>query len=181
MFPVLGHLLLLLGKLLLLPIRLIIWLEEAITGERRRLEQQRRSIQERPPLSDEAFLERAGVPPEDVPTALATRRAVAEACGFPPTALHPGDVLATLRCLMGPAPDAHWLDLGSDWFEVVVEAGTTLGVTVSGQALDELDERWQAAERSGELANLGQLIGLLAGFVRAARTTCSPGARTRLP
>jgi len=181
MLSVLGQLLLLLGKLLLLPIRLIIWLEEAITGERRRLEQQRRAIQERPPLSDEAFLERAGVPPEDVPTALATRRGAADACGFPPTALHPGDALATLRSLMGPAPDAHWFDLGSDWFEVVVDVGTVVGVTVSDLGLDELDERWQAAERRGELANLGQLIRLLAGFVRAARMTGSPGASRRSP
>jgi hypothetical protein len=89
MLPVLGRLLVLVDKLLLLPVRLVVWLEEAITGERRRLEQQRRRIQERGPLSDEAFLEQAGVPPEDVPTALATRRAVAAACGFPATALLP--------------------------------------------------------------------------------------------
>jgi hypothetical protein len=84
--------------------------------------------------------------------------------------------LATLRCLMTPGPDAHWLDLGPDWLEVVVAAGSALGVSVS---LDELDDRWQAAESKDELKNLGQLMGLLAGFVRAARTTCSPGDRSR--
>ena len=176
MLPVLGRLLVLVDKLLLLPVRLVVWLEEAITGERRRLEQQRRRIQERGPLSDEAFLEQAGVPPEDVPTALATRRAVAAACGFPATALYPADALATLRCLMTPGPDAHWLDLGPDWLEVVVAAGSALGVSVS---LDEIDDRLQAAESKEELNNLGQLIGLLAGLVRAARTTSSPGDRLR--
>lgn len=124
----LGKLLVLLGKLLLLPIELFIWLEEAITGERRWLEQQRRSIQERGPLPDEGFLEAAGVSAEDVPTALATRRAVAEACGIPANALSPADALATLRCLMAPGPDAHWADLGPDWFEVILHVGEFLGI-----------------------------------------------------
>jgi hypothetical protein len=178
MHHVLGRSLVLLGKLLLLPILLIDWLVEAITGERRRLEEKRRAIEERPPLSDEAFLERAGVAPEDVPVALATRRAVAEACRLPDTALCPEDSLVSLRWLMTPGPDARWLDLGPDWLEVVVGIIGALDVRVSGDVLDVLDERWKAAEREGE-ANLGQLIGWLADSIRAARAKHDLNDRSR--
>jgi hypothetical protein len=166
MLTVLGRSLILLGKLLLLPILLIEGLVEAITGERRRLEEKRRAVEERPPLSDEAFLERADVAAEDVLTALATRRAVAEACRLPDTAILPEDSLVTLRCLMTRGPDAHWLDLGPDWVEVVVGIIGALDVRVSGEVWDVLDERWKAAEREGEV-NLGQLIGWLADSLRA--------------
>jgi hypothetical protein len=172
----LARLLLLLGKVLLLPVRLIEWLEEAITGARRKLQEKRKSMQERPPLPDQAFVEQLDLPPDQAPVALATRCAVAQACGFPPTALHPDDTLDTLRSMMTPGPDAHWLDLGPDWLEVLLHIGQLLGISLFGDPLDELFQRWDEAERNGELKNLGQLVRLLADFVRVGATASSSSA-----
>ncbi len=185
MRAILLQLLILLGKLLLLPLRIlwglagvIAWLSVAITGELRWIQQQRTMMTERPPLPDPAFVEQTGIQPNDVAVALATREAVARACGLPATALSPGDPLSTLRALMAPGPDAHWADLGADWCDVVFDVGELLGLAIFGGALDELDERWRQAERKGQLKNLGQLVRLLADFVREAGPPRPAAGRT---
>jgi hypothetical protein len=171
MLDALSKVLFVLARLILLPIRLFAWLVEAITGTQRRLREQRRRIEERPALPDRAFTERAGVPSDKAPIALATRRAVARACRVPANVLYPDDNLATLRSLMGPGPDAHWADLGPNWFEVVLHLDELLDLQFSCDEMDELDARWQERERNGELKNLQQLINLLVGFLREGRKT----------
>jgi hypothetical protein len=156
-------LLLWLLRLVWLPFRVYLrfhlWLEEAITHAERRFQEQRKRIQERAPLSDEAFLERSGAPTEDAPVWLATREAVAVCCALPPASLYPDDALTTLEWMMQPGADAHWADLGCNWLDVVLRLGEALGVSIS---LDDLDKRWQ----QDGLRDLRQFTALVADMVR---------------
>jgi hypothetical protein len=168
MLAMLGKLLVLVFRVLLLPLRMVMWLEEVITGERRRLREERNKMEQRIPRADEEFVAQAGIPPQDVPVALATRKALARACCLPETVFYPDDGTALLRRLMTRGPDAHWLDLGPDWFEVLVDIGESLGLRSIWSELDVFLERWREAERSQDLS-LRELVLLLAEFVHECR------------
>jgi hypothetical protein len=174
MLAMLGKFLVLIFRMLLLPVYLVEWLQEAITGERRRLREERTKMEQRPPVSDEAFAAQVGIGAEDVPVALATRKALARACLLPQTVFYPDDAESLVSRLMTPGPDAHWMDLGPDWSEVLVDIGESLGLRSLWNERELFFERWQQAERQQGL-NLRQLVLLFADVVRECRGPERPG------
>src|SRR5262249_31616183 len=122
----------------------------ALTGDNRRYretEEQRRQMEERPPLADRAFVEMLGVPPEEAPVWLAVRRAVASCCCLPETALYPDDARTTLEMLFLPPRDAPWYILTANWFEVVVALEHALGIRICDEALNERSVQADWAEK----------------------------------
>jgi len=172
-------------RLLLLPLRIVwsllrglVWLIDELSGENRRsreIEEKRKAMEERPPLTDQAFLEQLGVAPEEAPAWLAVRRVVAS-CGYlPETALHPDDTRADLETLFRAPPDAPWFDLGANWFEVVMSLKSELGVRIPDEELDAL---WVEADRAGQLQTFRQVAALLVEAIRQGQC-CAPSPPTR--
>jgi hypothetical protein len=173
MLATLGKLLVPIFRVLLLPLRMFAWLEEAITGQRRRLQEERNSVEQRPPLTDEAFAAQAGITAGQTPVAVAIRKALARACRLPETAFYPDDTPSLLGRLMTPGPDAHWADVGPDWLSVLVDMAEPLGLRSSRDGLQALFDRWLQAERS-EGFRLRHLVPLLSDSVRDVRARRLP-------
>jgi hypothetical protein len=172
MLAMLGKLLANVFWVLLLPLHLVVWLEEAITGERRRLREQRSQMEQRPPLTDEAFVAHAEISAEDAPVAVATRKALSRACHLPETAFYPDDALSLLRRLMGPGPAAHWLDLGPDWISVLSDVAESLGLKSSWDQLQALFDRWLDTERQEDV-RLRHLVHWFVDFGRGSQLLCA--------
>jgi hypothetical protein len=165
------------GRLLLLPLRMV-WglfyvfahltdvLHEALTSAKRQLREQRRKMEERPALFDQAFVEQAGIQPADVRVALATRQALARACGLPATALYPDDALSTLECLWHMRADCPWPWNG--WWPDTVLGNLMqiLDVDISWDEMEEMDRRARKAVWNGEQLNLQQLARIHAAVIR---------------
>jgi hypothetical protein len=175
MLATVGKLLALVFRVLLLPAHLIVWLQEAITGERRRLEEQRSKMEQRPALSDDAFVAEAGVTANDIPLVRATRTALARACLLPETAFYPTDALSLVSRLMTPGPNPHWLDLGPDWLEVLSDIVLAMGLRASLTELEPLFDRWRKTEGQEEVL-LRDLVHWLVDFIRECRARRLPRA-----
>jgi hypothetical protein len=151
-----------------LPFRGLIWVIGALTGDNRRYretEEQRNTMEERPPLTDEAFVEMLGIPPEEAPVWLAVRRAVASHCCLRETALYPDDARTTLEMLFLPPYNAPWYMLTSNWFEVVITLESKRGVKIYDESLQEC---WANEERDVQLETFHQIAALLVETIRNA-------------
>jgi hypothetical protein len=159
----------LLLRIVFYPITLLAWVTRELSGDGPRHRQLTRMFQERPPLPGPAFLELCGIVMEDAPIWLAIRQAVAHCCHLPETAIYPYDDLSSLEWMMVPGPDAHWMDLASDWFEMVLQFQATLGVHIYS---DELDRRWGEAKSKGQLETLNELAAMLTKETRGLYGAC---------
>lgn len=129
------------GVLLLAVVRLI----ERVSGEGRWYDAQRRRMQdERPPLSDEDFLNAERVPEIDAPVWVAVRCIMADLSGLPPEAIYPDDPLASLWRMQWGVPDL--LDLA-------FRLERHLGVRIPRRALDTLP-RSAYQDRTGAFRDL---------------------------
>src|SRR5215469_1001609 len=93
-------------RILFFPLYVLMRIVEELSGEGRWYRRQRREmVEERPPLSDDEFLQAVIAAAADAPLWLAARRAVAEQAGVPTEAVHPHDRLADLWRMQWVGPD----------------------------------------------------------------------------
>lgn len=93
-------------RILFFPLYVLVWFVEEISDEGRWYRRQRRSmVEERPPLTDDEFLQAVSAAPADARLWLAARRAVAEQAGVPSEAVYPQDRLADLWRMQWVGPD----------------------------------------------------------------------------
>lgn len=115
-------------ELFLLPIYLLIWCIDNLTGEDQWYRRQvQRMEDERAPLPDAEFLRAVDCRSGEEALWLAVRRAVAGSVGVSAEAVHPGDQLADLWRM-------QWM--GPDLLDIVFRIERELGINVSRSALE---------------------------------------------
>jgi hypothetical protein len=120
----------------------ILLLPLMIALERRRIRRaEERFLRGRQPLSDDAFLARAGATADEAAFFLATRRAMARLSGIEPEMVHPED---TWRSLMDLQWDAGFME--DIVFELETELGENLPLAYPG------DDKLTVAAYTRELA-----------------------------
>jgi hypothetical protein len=118
---------------------------------RRRARLRGRFVAGRAGLSDERFLEEAGVPPENAELCLAIRGGFAEMCGLPAETIHPGDTLEDL---------SKFVFDNADILDITVFVGKHLKTRIPSRTVEEA-----CLQVGGFRATLGAFAVALSGLL----------------
>jgi hypothetical protein len=160
-------------RIVILPFRAITWVIGTLSGDfrhARQVAEMRQEWSRRVPLSNDGYLSSLGSGFTET-VAIAVRNSVAKCCYLPAESLRAEDSRADLETLFVAPPDAHWLDLGGSWFEVLFQIEHELGVELS---VKPFDRDWSQSIRSDRLSTLRDVVTVYDMAIRKVGRNSNP-------